>query len=93
MTNHQIAYFNCLLKLYQLKKYLNNLLSVCSPSYDSISSEYIKYVLNTDTFGNNMLVMLNLSINYGTVPDAFYKGVLVPDLKKSNESSHNTQQL
>jgi len=40
-----------------------------------------------------MLVMLNLSINYGTVPDAFYKGVLVPDLKKSNESSHNTQQL
>ena len=67
----------------RLIKAINKLRLGCAPGIDGITAEHIKY-----DKGSNLMPhicnMLSLCIHFGTVPDIYKKGLLIPIPKKSN---------
>ena len=66
-----------------IRRYIKRLKNQTAPGLDGITSEHLKYALNS-SLPVHLSVLLTLCFRFGIVPDSFYIGVLVPILKKPN---------
>ena len=66
-----------------IRRYIKRLKNNTAPGLDGITSEHLKYGLNS-SLPVHLSVLLTLCFRFGIVPDSFSMGVLVPILKKPN---------
>ena len=72
------------ISLYKVKKYIKQLRLGCSPgAMDGIMAEHLAYGINTDV-PLILSRLLTVCLRHGLVPDAFFRGTLIPILKKPN---------
>ena len=57
--------------------------SGCTPGVDGISTEHLKYGINT-VLPNILSHLFTICAQFGVIPDSFAKGILIPILKKPN---------
>ena len=57
--------------------------SGCTPGVDEISTEHLKYTINT-VLPNILSHLFTICAQFGVIPDSFAKGILIPILKKPN---------
>ena len=57
--------------------------SDCTPGVDGISTEHLKYGINT-VLTNILSHLFTICAQFGVIPDSFAKGILIPILKKPN---------
>ena len=65
-----------------IKKYINLLSTGTSPGKDGITTEHLKYAMNSKII-NYLSELLSICIKFGIVPECFNTGLLIPILKKS----------
>ena len=68
----------------RLKRIINKLKVGCSPGLDGVTAEHLKYMDNSKLLSHILLLLVNLCIRHGVVPDTFTKGLLFPGIKKPN---------
>ena len=76
-------YQHSVITQYQIKKYIKLLKSGCTPGVDGISTEHLKYGINT-VLPNILSHLFTICAQFGVIPDSFAKGILIPILKKPN---------
>ena len=70
------------ISLYKVKKYIEQLRLGCSPgAMDGITAEHLAYGIYTDV-PLILSRLLTVCLRHGLVPDPFFRGTLVPILKK-----------
>ena len=68
--------------------YIKILNTKCSPGIDGIYSEHLKYAVNS-SIPLHISTLISLCVTYGHVPDSFFKGILIPIIKKRNLTPSN----
>ncbi len=66
-------------------RYIKKLKQVATPGYDGVSSEHLKFAINT-SLPQYLSDILTVCFRYGVLQRSFYCGILVPLLQKQHRS-------